>query len=346
MASLFSPTTGDGLDYLRQPIGGSDMVATAAYTYDDLPAGQTDYGMRHFSVAHDQAQILPLLREAKASTPAADHRLAVEPARLDEDHRHPGRRPADRHPAVYHAYALYLLKFIEAYQANGVNVNAITVQNEPQNRTPSGYPGTDMPSWQEAAVIEDLGPMLQAAHLKTEIFAYDHNWPEHPNDVACTPPDEAGDINDYPQQVLDTPAAKWISGVAFHCYYGDPSAMTAFHDEYPKLQIFMDECSGSQSADPANTFSDTLKWHSRNLEIGSTRNWSSTVINWNLALDPTADRTSGDAAPAPESLPSARETRSLLTPSTTRSGSCPGSSSRARCASPAPRSAPPDGTAR
>ena len=86
--------------------------------------------------------------------------------------------------------------------------------------------------------------------------------------------------------VLATPAAKWISGVAFHCYYGDPSAMTAFHNEYPKLQIFMDECSGSQSADPADTFSDTLKWHARNLEIGSTRNWSSTVINWNLALDP------------------------------------------------------------
>ena len=144
-----------------------------------------------------------------------------------------------------------------------------------------------MPSWQEAAVIEDLGPMLQAAHLRTEIFAYDHNWQEHPNDIASTPPDEAGDINDYPQQVLATPAARWISGVAFHCYYGDPSAMTAFHNEYPKLQIFMDECSGSQSADPADTFSDTLKWHSRNLEIGSTRNWSSIVINWNLALDPT-----------------------------------------------------------
>ena len=62
--------------------------------------------------------------------------------------------------------------------------------------------------------------------------------------------------------------------------------MTTFHNEYPKLQIFMDECSGSQSADPADTFSDTLKWHARNLEIGSTRNWSSTVINWNLALDP------------------------------------------------------------
>jgi glucosylceramidase len=288
MASLFSPVTGDGLDYLRQPIGGSDMVATAAYTYDDLAAGQSDYNMRHFSIARDQAQILPLLREAKALNP----RLQViaspwsPPAWMkSSDSLIGGRLIAT--PQVYQAYARYLLKFIEAYRANGVNVDAITVQNEPQNRSPSGYPGTDMPSAQEAAVIEDLGPMIKAAHLRTEIFAYDHNWQEHPNDIASTPPDEVGDINNYAQQVLATPAARWISGVAFHCYSGDPSAMTAFHNEYPKLQIFMDECSGSQSADPASTFSDTLKWHSRNLEIGSTRNWSSTVINWNIALNPS-----------------------------------------------------------
>jgi glucosylceramidase len=287
MASLFSPTSGDGLDYLRQPVGGSDMVATAPYTYDDLPAGQTDYSMQHFSVAHDQPEILPLLREAKVLNP----RLRViaspwsPPAWMKtSDSLIGGRLIAT--PQMDQAYALYLLKFIEAYRANGIDVNAITVQNEPQDRTTVNYPGTDMPSAQEAAVIEDLGPMIKAAHLQTEIFAYDHNWQEHPNDIASTPPDEVGDINDYPQQVLATPAAKWISGVAFHCYYGDPSAMTTFHDEYPKLQIFEDECSGSQSADPADTFSDTLKWHARNLEIGSTRNWSSTVINWNLALNP------------------------------------------------------------
>jgi glucosylceramidase len=288
MASLFDPRTGDGLDYLRQPIGASDFVTTAPYTYDDLPAGQTDYDLRHFSIAHDQAQILPLLRQARALNP----RLQIvatpwsPPAWMKTTGTLIGGRLIDD-PRVYRSYALYLLKFIEAYQASGVTVNAITVQNEPQNRAPSGYPGTDLPSWQEDAVIENLGPMIAAAHLRTEIFAYDHNWQEHPNDVASTPPDETADVNAYPQNVLDSPAAKWISGISFHCYYGDPSAMTTFHNEYPKLKIFMDECSGSQSADPTNTFSDTLKWQSRNLEIGSTRNWSSTVINWNLALDPT-----------------------------------------------------------
>ena len=288
MRSLFDPVTGDGLDFLRQPIGASDFVATKAYTYDDLPAGQTDYLQKHFDIAHDQAQILPLLRQAEAINP----RLQIiatpwsPPAWMKTTGSLVGGRLIDD-PRIYRSYALYLLKFIEAYQANGVPIDAITVQNEPQNRTPSGYPGTDMPSSQEEQVIADLGPMLRAAGLKTQIFAYDHNWAEHPNDIAATPPDETADINAYPQNVLNSAAAKYIAGVAYHCYYGDPSAMTTLHNQFPDQAIYFTECSGSQSADPANTFSDTLKWHARNLIIGATRNWAQTVVNWNLALDPS-----------------------------------------------------------
>ncbi|HZR48987.1 MAG TPA: glycoside hydrolase family 30 beta sandwich domain-containing protein [Streptosporangiaceae bacterium] len=288
MRSLFDPATGDGLDYLRQPIGASDFVATADYTYDDMPAGQTDYQQRHFSIAHDRAQILPLLREAKAINP----RLQIiaspwsPPAWMKTGDSLIGGRLIDD-PRVYQSYALYLLKFVEAYRASGVTVDTITVQNEPQNRAPSGYPGTDMPSWQEEKVISDLGPMLRDAGLRTQILAYDHNWTEHPNDVAATPPDETADVNAYPQNVLNSPAAKWVAGVAYHCYFGDPSAMTALHNQFPDKAIYFTECSGSQSADPANTFSDTLKWHARNLIIGATRNWAQTVINWNLALDPS-----------------------------------------------------------
>ena len=288
MRSLFDPVTGDGLDYLRQPIGASDFVATADYTYDDLPAGQTDYAQQHFSIAHDQAQILPLLRQAKALNP---HLQIIAspwspPAWMKTSGSLIGGRLIDD-PRIYRSYALYLLKFVQAYKANGVRVDAITVQNEPQNRTPSGYPGTDMPSAQEEKVISDLGPMLRAAGLRTQIFAYDHNWTEHPNDVAATPPDETADINAYPQNVLNSAAAKYVAGVAYHCYFGDPSAMTTLHNQFPDKAIYFTECSGSQSADPANTFSDTLKWHARNLIIGSPRNWAETVINWNLALDPS-----------------------------------------------------------
>jgi glucosylceramidase len=288
MRMLFDPRTGDGLSYLRQPIGGSDFVATRPYTYDDMPAGASDYSQDHFSIAHDEEQILPLLREAKQLNPTLQIVAAPwsPPAWMKTSQSLIGGRLIDD-PKIYRSYALYLTKFIEAYRAQGVTINAITVQNEPQNRNPAGYPGTDMPAAQEEQVIEALGPMLRAANLDTKILAYDHNWSEHPNDIAATPPDETADINGYPQEILSSPAAHWVSGTAFHCYYGDPSAMTTLHEEFPAKDVYFTECSGTQSSDTTNTFSDTLKWHARNLIIGSPRNWAKTVINWNVALDPS-----------------------------------------------------------
>jgi glucosylceramidase len=69
MRELFDAPRGLGLSYLRQPMGASDFVAGQPYTYDDVPAGQTDFAMRHFSIAHDRAEILPLLRQARALNP-------------------------------------------------------------------------------------------------------------------------------------------------------------------------------------------------------------------------------------------------------------------------------------
>jgi glucosylceramidase len=297
MVSLFDPRTGDGLDYLRQPIGASDFTTGPAYTYDDVPAGQTDYPLAHFSVAHDQRQILPLLRQAQRLNPDLTI-LATPwspPAWMKTGGSLVGGRLVDD-PRVYRAYAAYLVAFVEAYRANGVRVDALTVQNEPQNRTPSGYPGTDLPSWQEAAVIAQLGPLLRRAGLHTRILGYDHNWSEHPNDIAATPPDETADVDDYPQQLLAGGAARYLAGIAYHCYYGDPSAMTALHDQFPTTDIYFTECSGSQSGDPANTFSDTLRWHARNLVLGATRNWAKTVVNWNVALDPDGGPHTGGCA--------------------------------------------------
>ncbi|MBU2663398.1 discoidin domain-containing protein [Actinoplanes bogorensis] len=283
MKSLFAE---DRINYLRQPIGASDFTDGPAYTYNDVPAGQTDYQLRHFSIDHDRAQILPLLRQARRLNP--ELRIMATPwsppAWMKDSGSLVGGRLIDS-PAVYRAYAAYLVKFVQAYGKEGVDVDTLTIQNEPQNRAPAGYPGMDLPSWQAAEVIERLGPMLRAAGLRTKILGYDHNWSEHPNDAAGTPPDSVADIDHYPQELLGTRAAKWISGTAYHCYYGDPSAMTALHNEFPTKDIYFTECSGSQSSDPANTFSDTLKWHARNLIIGNTRNWAKTVINWNLALD-------------------------------------------------------------
>ena len=288
MRELFDPSTGIGVSFLRQPIGSSDFTAAAEhYTYDDVPAGDTDFGLRNFSIAHDQAQILPLLREAIALNPSLEVIASPwsPPAWMKTTGSLIGGRLIDS-PAYYKAYARYLTKFVQAYTAAGVPIDFITVQNEPQNRAPKGYPGTDMPVAQEAAVVEALGPMLKKASPGTKILGYDHNWATHPDDVATTPAGESPET-DYPFALLRSKAAKWLAGTAYHCYYGDPSAQTALHEAFPKKGIWFTECSGSHSPGdaPTKVFHDTLTFHARNITIGATRNWAKSTATWNLVLD-------------------------------------------------------------
>jgi glucosylceramidase len=289
MRDLFSASGGDGLSVLRQPMGASDFVDGDFYTYDDVPSGQTDFGLEHFSIDHDQAQILPLLRQAKRLNPALTIVATPwsPPAWMKTGGSLIGGRLIDE-PRVYRAYAQYFVKFLQAYSAAGVPVDAVTVQNEPQNRHPRGYPGTDLPVAQEAKLVDALAPALREAGLHTQILGYDHNWSEHPDDVASTPPGEDPET-EYPTQLLQTDAARNLDGIAFHCYSGDSSRQTELHNHFPALPIWFTECSGSHGPTdpPVQVFGDTLTWHSRNLVLGVTRNWGATVVNWNLALDPT-----------------------------------------------------------
>jgi glucosylceramidase len=288
MRSLFDPRSGIGVSFLRQPVGSSDFTAAPAhYTYDDVAPGATDFALKHFSIEHDKAQVLPLLRRARQLNPQVSI-LATPwspPAWMKVGDSLVGGRLKDD-PKIYRAYAQYLVKFVQAYRAAGVPIDYLTVQNEPQNRKPSGYPGTDLPVPQEAKVIEALGPLLRQASPRTKILGYDHNWTTHPGDVGTTPPGEDPET-DYPYQLLDSPAAKWLAGTAYHCYSGDPSAQTLLHDAYPDKGIWFTECSGSHGATdtPAQIFQGTLTWHARNIIIGTTRNWAKSAVNWNIALD-------------------------------------------------------------
>jgi glucosylceramidase len=276
------------ISFLRQPVGASDFVDGPHYTYDDVPAGQTDFALEHFSIDHDRSQILPLLRQARTLNPELKVMATPwsPPAWMKTTGSLIGGRLIDD-PRIYSAYADYLVKFVQAYRAEGVPIYGLTIQNEPQNRNPNGYPGTDMPVRQAVAVIERLGPALAAAGLETKIFGYDHNWSEHPNDVASTPPGEDPET-EYPSLLLDSSAARWLAGTAYHCYSGDQTRMTQLHRAYPGKDIWFTECSGSHGPNdpPAQFFSDTLKWHARNLTLGVTRNWAKSMVTWNLALRP------------------------------------------------------------
>lgn len=270
MTKLFDPANGIGLDFLRQPIGASDF-SRSLFSYDDMPVGQTDPTLANFSIAHDQAYILPVLKQALSINPSIT--IMATPWSPPGWMKTSGSMVGGTlNSADYQVLADYLTKFIQAYDAAGVPISLITPQNEPEY-SPSNYPGSTLTASQEASLIgNNLGPDLRKAGLSTKIIGYDHNW----NDST------------FPETVLGDPTAgPYTAGVAWHCYAGDPSAQTTVHDAYPNKDTYFTECSGSQSSNTANTFSDTLDWQTENLIIGATRDWAKTVTTWNMALDPS-----------------------------------------------------------
>ena len=178
-------------------------------------------------------------------------------------------------PDSYPAFAQYLKHYLDAYQAEGVPIYALTIQNEPNN-APADYPGMLLDAGQRAAVVGGhVGPLLKQSHPETRILDWDHNW-DHP---------------ESPTSVLsDATAASYLSGVAWHCYAGSVDAQTTVHNTFPSKDTYMTECSGGTWA---SNFSDNLMWNVSTLIIGATRGWARTVLLWNVALDENSGPYSG-----------------------------------------------------
>jgi glucosylceramidase len=259
MTALFDPSSGIGLSFLRQPIGATDF-SRSFYTYDD---GAADPSLTRFSIAHDNAYILPLVTQARSLNPQLSIMATPwsAPAWMKTSGNLIGGSLTDGNIGVY---TDYLTKFAQAYQAAGAPIAYLSVQNEPEF-SPPGYPGMPMSAAQQVNVINTLAPKLRAAGLSTKILGYDHNW----NDTS------------YPQTVNNGAGAN-VAGSAWHCYQGDPSGQSVVHNAQPGKDIFFTECSGTESG---NTFADSLLWQGTNLAVGTTRNWAKTVTTWNMALD-------------------------------------------------------------
>lgn len=265
LTDLFHPENGIGISYLRLPMGASDF-SLGNYTYNDLPAGNTDPNQLLFSIEPDRADIIPILKEILAISP--DIKIMGSPwsapAWMKSNSALGG---GSLKPEWYGAYALYFVKFIRAYQNEGIRIDAITVQNEPLHTT-SGYPSMRMEAAEQNVFVRDyLGPLFEAEGIDTKIIIYDHNW------------DQPG----YPIQILnDSVTRNFVTGSAFHAYGGDVSAMSQVHAAHPDKGLYFTEISGGGWA---TNFSDNLNWKMSNIFIGTANNWSKNALLWNLALD-------------------------------------------------------------
>jgi len=254
-----------GVSYLRLSIGASDLNETV-YSYDDMPTGETDTSLSHFSLAEDTVDVIPLLKQILAINPNIKILGSPwsPPAWMKDNESSIGGSLLTQY---YSVYAKYFVKYIQAMKSNGITIDAVTIQNEPQNG--GNNPSMVMSALQEADFIKNnLGPAFAAAGISSKIIIWDHNC-DNPN---------------YPITILNDPDAnKFVNGSAFHLYAGDISALSVVHNAFPIKDLYFTE----QWTGSSGSFNGDLQWHIKNVIIGSMLNWSKTALEWNLASDPS-----------------------------------------------------------
>lgn len=251
------------ISYLRLSIGASDLDPEP-YSYNDLPPGETDLNLEHFSLAADKSGVVPLLKEILAINPGIKIMAAPwsPPVWMKDNGSFKG---GSLQTQYYDVYADYFVKYIQEMEKEGITIDAVTPQNEPLH--PGNNPSLLMTASDQADFIKNsLGPKFTAANIQTKIVVYDHN---------CDNPD-------YPMAILADPGANpFVNGSAFHLYAGDIGALTTVHNAFPDKDIYFTE----QYTASTGEFQGDLKWHLKNVIIGSMRNWSKTALEWNLAND-------------------------------------------------------------
>src|ERR1700747_3066004 len=138
MTSLFDHANGIGVSFVRNPMGASDL-ARFDYSYDDLPAGQTDPNLLNFSIAHDLVDIVPLVKQAKQINPQL--KIMATPWSPPGWMKTSGSMIGGfLLSADYTPFSNYFVKCIQAYAAQGIAIDYISMQNEPLYM-PGDYPG-------------------------------------------------------------------------------------------------------------------------------------------------------------------------------------------------------------
>lgn len=268
MNELFSTTSGLGTNFLRQPIGSADF-APVFYSLDDMPTGQTDPNLTHFNIDHDLLTVVPVVKQALSIN--SNIRVLATPWSAPAWMKTNGSltNGGNLLTNYYPNYANYFVKFIQAYNDQGIPIHYVTPQNEPNN-APS-YISMIMNAASENNFIKNnLAPALQSAGLNTKIVAFDNDWSD-PN---------------YPLTILQDPVTNpLVVGSAWHWYSGDPSAMSTVHDQYPGKGQWITEASGGECLNQTASWGDIFDSTFKTLVIKGTRNWAKSVTFWNMALD-------------------------------------------------------------
>lgn len=274
MTALFDKETGIGLSMLRQPIGATDHCV-APYTF--ASSEQAD-SLPGFDFSHELKEIFPTVEDALAVEPGRVKVMAScwsPPGWMKQNGSELGMYnnvKGTLKTSKYQAYANYITKFIQNYESRGIDIYAITPNNEPDHAS-YDWPALPMSHTQAQTLVADyLRPTLTQNGIDAKILCWDHSY--------TTTNYREGS---YPLEFYeDADARNAVDGSAWHWYEGDEEVMSVVHKEYPSKDIWFTEGSGGEWGFP--------KWKTAFLNqsscvINIARNWSKSIIFWNLALD-------------------------------------------------------------
>jgi len=262
MHELFAPSE-MAMNVCRTCIGASDYSRTV-YSFDD--STEPDPELKKFSIDHDKAYILPMLREARKANP--------ELFLFSSPWSPPGwMKPNNSmlggamRKTSFAPYAQYFVKFLEGYKAEGVAIDAVTVQNETDAEQEGNMPAC---LWAQEAEMDfvksHLGPALRKSGSATKIWILDHNYSLWGRAI-----DELSDPGVY----------EYVDGIAWHGYVGEHTAMTRVHDAFPQKNAYWTE--GGPDISQPDYQTDYTKW--AETFNGILNNWARSITSWNIALD-------------------------------------------------------------
>lgn len=271
----FGKDKGFGHSYIRISIGASD------FSLDEYTCCDTK-GIENFALQEEELDyVIPILKEILAINPSikilgspwtspqwmkVDNLVSLQPF--------PSWTSGHLNPAYYQDYATYFVKWIEAFNDHGIDIYAITPQNEPLNR---GNSVSLFMGWNEQRdfIKLALGPKLKTAGMKTKIYAFDHNYNY----------DNMPEQQQYPLKIYqDSIADQYIAGAAYHSYGGHRQELLRIQQARPDKELLFTEASIG-TWNKGRDLSVRLSQDMEELGIGTLNNWSKGVILWNLMLD-------------------------------------------------------------
>ncbi len=278
LKQTYSETEGYGVSYARISIGCNDFSSTE-YSLCDTK------GLENFALYKDETQyVIPILKEILAINPkvkiiAAPWTCPKWMKVKDLTTLSPFDSWTDGHlnPAYRADYAQYFVKFIQAMKSQGIDIYAVSPQNEPLNK--ANCASLYMPWDEEAPFVKELASAFKQNGITTKIYVFDHNYNY----------DNLADQEDYPIKVYNAlgnsfEGSELVVGAAYHDYGGTNAELTDIHNQANDKELIFSE-SSIGTWNNGRDLTKRLVADMRNITLGTVNQWCKAVLVWNLMLD-------------------------------------------------------------